>query len=1693
MYRARALDGTPVILEVLRENAAPGEREAFRRAFAIQSALPPESVPNVLEIRDSGGLICIAYEDAGAIPLSSWLGSHPNGPGRLSACFASLAWSLGVIHSSGVVHRNLNPGHALVDPKSLHCRLTGFYKAAPVHGRIGDCVHDPGPWSGLEYLPPEMAGKAGAIPDFRSDLYSMGAMLYEALTGAPPYHCQGAAEKIHAHLAADAVDPRELSNDVPEPLACIAMKLLAKRPEGRYQSAWGLEADLRECAARFREGGLNSVFDLGENDVPVTFRMPGKLYGRDRELDTLTMAMRRAQRGEGGAVLVSGYSGVGKTSLVSELAVEAARRGGVFLYGKYDQARANIPYNGLAQAFQVLAGLVLGKPEAGLAAWRQALISGLGPNAALLKEVVPDIEMLLGQNIIVRDADPLAAKARFVMAFRQFMDAAAGQERFLVVFLDDLQWVDEASLELLKLMIRERFPRVLLLGAYRSNEVSRGHPLGRMLAALDEEQANVTPLELRPLQRPDVARLLADAFSLPERSVAALVGSVMDKTGGNPFFINQFMLSLHEDGLMGYDPGAGRWRWDIRRIKAREVSDNVAHIALQRFASLPEATRRCLGLAACFGPRFDLAEVASLSGMTRKKVSREIAAAMSAGFVQPQALLWPKQDSGACRFAHDRLHQAAYDFLDPGRRKALHLEIGRMLMAGLPKDRREERLFETAQHMNHCLELIQDNNELYEVIRLNISAGKKAMDAMAHAEALGYLQACAGFFPPKALQEECALVMEHARLSAWAAMLSGGHESCSRFIDQGLEHAKTPLDRAGFHLCRLYLLCKANDLPALLETSKRVLLELGAPLPQGGLGPAVDEMLARLEKRLPLERIPGLAERPVDLDPMHRALMEIISQVARTVSPLDPEYWKYLICFTIEFQLDHGNVPEAAGAYTAYGMLLCMQSLKNAAKAHALGELSIALSKRLGVEPQLANIYLVLGGMIGPWSRHARHCREYLEKGARTHLQYGEVLESGSCRVYLVLMEFLLGGHLQNAAKLADESWDFCRRMKLLYPLAPLARIRGLLAELRGGAESVETLQPQDAEGGDTGGGMASWNGLLVGALQTFCLYLHGEAVKALEAAEKTEQLYFTHLNSFIAAEWPFIYGLALAKACSGCAPGERPAHMGLLRRKSAMLAEMAEACAENFLCRSALIEAELARLEGRHWDALGRYETAMESARQGGFVFVEALAAELAGGFWLDQGNQRMAAPHLQRARSAYEAWGAKRKVELLEVEHPGLLAGSGIGRKAAEDSVSWDRLGLEAIMEAAGVITSEMKIEPLMRKLMRVLLKNAGAQHGCFLIAHDAGLAAAACARGGEVRVFTDNLPGLDGLEGVAPGIVRYAARTGEAVAIDDAALDSRFRHELHADGRPPRSVMCVPVRRQGELFGVAYFENNLLSGIFTPERLETVRMLASQAAIALENARLYEDLSAHARRIGEAYDSLQTEVKQRKEAERKAHMLAQKIISAQEQERRRIALDLHDNVAQNLSLSRILCQTMSKRGEISPDIGSKELQRLTELIQQAVDDVRGMAYELRPPALEQFGLIRALDDYCRDFADLCGIGVEFMSAGMENAALDTEKEINIYRLVQEALNNIQKHAKAKRAWVKIVMSEPDVLITVRDDGKGFDVEGRGFQAAGKQHMGLQGMMERAGLLGGEFSVRSVKNKGTIVSIKIPCRESP
>jgi signal transduction histidine kinase len=688
------------------------------------------------------------------------------------------------------------------------------------------------------------------------------------------------------------------------------------------------------------------------------------------------------------------------------------------------------------------------------------------------------------------------------------------------------------------------------------------------------------------------------------------------------------------------------------------------------------------------------------------------------------------------------------------------------------------------------------------------------------------------------------------------------------------------------------------------------------------------------------------------------------------------------------------------------------------------------------------------------------------------------------------MMEFHLGGHLQSAGKLADESWDFCSRMKLLYPLAPLARIKGVLAELQGAGKGAEAIQSLELEGGGTGNGIASWNGLVAGALQTFCLYLHGETDKALEAAERTEQSYFTHYNSFIAAEWPFIYGLVLAKACFECAPGERPAHIGLLKQKSAMLVEMAEACAENFFCRSALLEAELARLEGRHWDAIGHYETAMESARQGGFVFVEALAAELAGGFWLEQGNPRMAAPHLQRAFNAYEAWGAHTKSGLLKTAHPGLLAGFGVSQKDAGDSLFYDRLEIEAIMEAAGVISGEMEIKPLLQKLMRVLLKNAGAQIVCFLLAHDEGLVAAASAQGGEVRVFMDNPPDLDSLEGVAPGIVRYAARTGEAVVLDDAALDGRFRHEFHMDGRHPRSVLCVPVRRQGELFGVVYFENNLLSGVFTPERLETVRMLASQAAIALENARLYEDLSAHARRIGEAYDSLQTEVKQRKEAERRAHMLAQKIISAQEQERRRIALDLHDNVAQNLSLSRILCQTMRKWGEISPDGGSKELQRLTELIQQAIDDVRGMAYELRPPALEQFGLIRALDDYCRDFADSCSIGIEFMAAGMENAALDTEKEINIYRLVQEALNNIQKHAKAKRAWVKIVMSEPDVLITVRDDGAGFDVDGRGFQAAGKEHMGLQGMMERAGLLGGEFSVRSVKNKGTIVSIKIPCR---
>src|SRR6202165_57753 len=723
LYRGRQ-PGNPLpvlVVALTAEQPSPQRLRRLEHEYSLAAELDPGWAARPLALtRHQGGTILV-LNDPGGEPLDRVLERRQGQPLDLtrSLCIAiGLATALGQMHRQGLIHKDIKPGNVLVDDAG-NVWLTGF-------GIASQLPHEcqaPAPLEiiagTLAYMAPEQTGRMNRSIDTRSDLYSLGVTLYQMLTGALPFAAADPLEWVHCHIARQPTLPGERAT-VSEPLSAITMKLLAKNAEERYQTAPGLEADLRRCLAEWQSHGRIDPFPLGAHDSSGRLLIPEKLYGREREIDALLAAFDRVvAQGTPELVLVSGYSGVGKSSVVNELHKALVPPRGLFASGKFDQYKRDIPYATLAQAFQSLVRPLLGQSEAELGRWRDALREALGPSGQLIVNLVPELELVLGPQPPVADLAPQDAKNRFQMVFRRFVGVFARPEHPLVLFLDDLQWLDAATLDLLEhLVTHSEVRHLLLVGAYRDNEVGPSHPLRRSLEAMRAAGAPPSEIVLSPLGLDDVRRLVADALHCDEERALPLAQLVHEKTGGNPFFAIQFFTALADEGLLAFDHAALGWQWDIDRIRAKSYTDNVVDLMTAKLKRLSPPTQDTLKTLACLGNVADIARLTLACGESAEAMDAVLWEAVRAGVVF--------RLEGSYTFLHDRIQQAAYSLIPEDRRPEAHVRIGRMMLGRMTEDQLDEHLFDVANQFNRGITLVVDRDEKAQVATLSLRAGRRA-------------------------------------------------------------------------------------------------------------------------------------------------------------------------------------------------------------------------------------------------------------------------------------------------------------------------------------------------------------------------------------------------------------------------------------------------------------------------------------------------------------------------------------------------------------------------------------------------------------------------------------------------------------------------------------------------------------------------------------------------------------------------------------------------------------------------------------------------------------------------------------------------------------------------------------------------------------------------------------------------------
>jgi predicted ATPase/signal transduction histidine kinase len=1450
-----------VALKVLKEDYPPPSRILhFENEYEQTAGLDIPGVRKIFRKDKAGGKLALVMEYVPGIPIREYFLKNLPDIEIFLRLAIRICTALDSLHRQNLLHKDINGNNIIYDAESGDLHLIDFELAAPYNYQ-GQNARLPEKLEGtLGYIAPEQTGKMNRPVDQRTDLYSLGVTLYELLTGRLPFEAKNPMELVHAHMATRPVAPSALRTDVPEVISAILLKLLEKNAFERYQSASGLKTDLERALSEILANGTASDFPLAQTDSFASFALPDRLFGREKEVRQLLDICRdvfnpeESKKGNGSAlVLVSGYTGVGKTALVREIHQPVSERYGYLVEGQFDQLKADIPYHAWIEAFSEFVNILLTENISQLEAWKSRILDAVGDNGRLITDVLPDLELITGKQSATVDLDGVEAQNRFNQLLFKFIEAISHPEHPLVIFLDNIQWADAASLELLRLLLtRHHSSRFVIIGAYRDHEMETNGLLASTLADLERAGVSTLKVHLENLPPSAVRQLIAASLSTDPEMVRSLAETVYSKTLGNPFFVRQILQNIYSEGLlkpMEASPTGGTsapgWTWDQEKVEQMNITDNVASYMADKLRKLPESSLNLLKLAASIGNRFEVSVLLEVSGLALEDIKRELVPAVKEGLI----LL----SEGNYRFSHDRIRKAAYSLISQEEAKEKHLSIGRAFLKTIPPDKREERIFEIVNQWNSGISLIQKRREKIQLAELNLVAGQKASAASAYKAAYKHLQTGVQLVEPYGWQNLYKMNLALFNEAAEAAFLVGDYEESSRLVQVIISQTVTVLDRVPAYQLLIKSLTAQNKLAEALEQGRAILRLLGVRLPSRPtwLHVFVDFLYTRiLRSRYKVE---SLADLPEMMDPNALAIHNIFASMGSSSFFLSPLQYPISLFKQIRLALTYGNGPAAADVYIGYAVFL-LQFTGKAQLAERFGKLAMEIINKQGAEDKKSFVFFGYYGTISHLLHPARDglnlLREVLHGGARTGNPEGKAFAA----IGYIGITFFSGIALPVLKKEIPG---------LIAELSPL-RNPALLTYLRMSNQLVLNLEGESETPTILSGTAFNEDDMLSIYIKPediiiifvfhyfkFLLsFLFGDTAEAYIQTKKAEGYLealgpgmhtttFIYYDSLIRIA-AFREGLITDKA-------KTRRHLKENRKK---LKYWAKDAPMNYRHRYFLVEAEWASIRGEPQQARELYDLAIEDARANEYIQDEALACELAGRFNSRQNRLRLASYYIQNATYAYRQWGALAKATQLEDDFPQFFARSRRNTTGTTDISTSDpgtganRIDLEALLNANLALAGEIVLTNLLEKMMRIVIGIAGAEKGS-LVLFDRGkwILRAQGDTDSGIRFSQDVCTEENGM--LPLSVINFAARKKQVVVLDDARNDRQHGKDPYIRREEVRSALCLPILNKGKLAAVIYLENNLSEGVFTPDRLEVLNILSSQIATSLENALLYENL--------------------------------------------------------------------------------------------------------------------------------------------------------------------------------------------------------------------------------------------------------
>jgi predicted ATPase/signal transduction histidine kinase/CheY-like chemotaxis protein len=1430
-----------LLLAPAADQAAEPLLARFAHEFALRDRLESDWALRPLDLAEQGTTAEMTLEDPGGRFLGETLREHGSGGLDVETFLIlglRIANSLDRLHAQSIVHKDIKPGNILVPPGGAPIRFTGFGYASllPRHHIAPEPVEKIE--GTLVYMAPEQTGRMNRAVDCRSDLYSLGIVLYEMLAGRPPLVSDNPVEMVHFHVARPPTPIVELRPDLPRPVSDIVMKLLAKPAEERYQTAAGLAADLRHCLDAWRAGKTVPSFRLGASDIPDKLVIPEKLYGREGELGRLSAAAERVTaRGRAEIVFVAGYSGIGKSVLVGELHKVLIEPNALFASGKFDQYKRHIPYATWAQAFQGTLRHILGQSEDQLAAWRQAILDALGANGRLITELVPELVLLIGEQPPVPELPPNDSQHRFFLTFRRFLSAWATKEHPLVLFLDDLQWIDPGSLKFLEYLSGlTDLQHLLLICAYRDNEVGPAHHLMLAMKTI-RAQSRCDEILLQPLSFADLNQMVSETLSLPSSTTAPLAECVYGKTGGNPFFSIQFLQGLFEDRLL--QRGADGWQWDIEKIAAKDFTDNVVDLMVDKLLRLPPLTRDVMRKLAFLGNSVPLSKLRMVEGPSSGPLEAALDEALRASY------LIRRDDS--IRFAHDRIQEAAYLLMPERERPAEHLRMGRALANGLDEGKLDDELFDVVNHFNLGVGLVSDPDEKRRIRHWNGQAGRKAKTAAAFASARTFFAQAMDLLPADAwgleYDETLWLFVERATCE----LLLGNFDQVEQLVAAIIDRARTCADRGrGYRLLllRYQIAGRFGDAVAVALDALRV-FGIACPATPEDIEQAVAQGRAKVATNLGGRDMAALIHAPIMTDPDALGISGIIADAMPCAFLARPDLYPWLVLTALNITLLSGSSADSCAVYMGYSIVLIGEFEVDGAVQFA--DVALKLQEVLQRSDQKGRVLVRTGIFITSNRKEMRSSIELLKEGFVECNVSGDYPYAIYSALEISWLTLECGAPLDDVTSTALTYAAFAEQSRNTGLQQSLNAQRAFAAFLGSAGDPGDFAQRNaDCLAGLTnakfGTGIAYFH-----LMSQMVALLFGDHDKAMEHSRAVGASLKTITGWVAETTYHLLAVLTLAAAddaSDGAGRAERLAemavHIDLLRKR-------AKGCQQNYSCRLALAQAEAARIAGDPLEAERLYEEAITSAHDNGFRHLEAMACEWASRFYRRRGLSMIANTYLHRARDGYVRWGAQAKVKQIDAELPGL--GGWQVRPGAEgmpDRVQ--NLDVISVLKASQAVSGEIALDRLIETLLRIAVENAGAVRGVLVVDLDGTptVVADARIRDGAVKVDTERTEprALD----LPISVLNFVRRAGKSVLLDDATQEHDFSGDKYFTRHKAKSVLCLPMVKQSRFIGLLYLENGHVSRAFTADRVAVLDVLASQAAISLENALLYEGLQRH-----------------------------------------------------------------------------------------------------------------------------------------------------------------------------------------------------------------------------------------------------